>query len=241
MRLRGSEEVIMLRRLGFTAAFAMFVVIGMSGAGAADPGDARAAREREMLRRAQEALRQSQEENADLGRSKADAEQKLKDAASQLDSARNASKSTQAALKVQLQSAAAAQADLKQQLERAQQQIALSASQQQETAKRLGARESELKQTQQDLQLSKAASASCEAKNLQLYEYSTELVQRYQKKGVWSALTQKEPVFGIKEVRIENVVQEYQEKLASQKITPAAAPANPASNGVPPAGQKPAH
>lgn len=230
----------MLRRLGFTAAVAMFVVIGISGANAADPGDARAAREREMLRRAQEALRQSQEENADLGRSKADAEQKLKDAASQLDSARNASKSAQSALKVQLQSAAAAQADLKQQLERAQQQIALLTSQQLETAKRLGARESELKQTQQDLQLGKTANASCEAKNLQLYEYSTELVQRYQKKGVWSALAQKEPVLGIKEVGIENVVQEYQEKLASQKITPGVAPAAPASN-VPPAGQKPAH
>jgi hypothetical protein len=214
----------MLRQLGVTAALALLVA-WMSVAVAADPSDARAAREREMLRRAQEALRQSQEENAGLGRAKTDAEQKLKDAATQLESARNASKSAQSALKAQLQGAAAAQADVQQQLERAKLQIAQLTAQQKEAARLLTAREADLKQSAQDLEHSKAANTSCEAKNLKLYEYSTELVQRYQKKGVWSALTQKEPVFGTKEVGIENVVQEYQEKLADQKITPPASAA----------------
>lgn len=213
----------MFRQLGVTAATALVLIVatGMLDSAYADQTDARAAREREMLRRAQEALRQSQEENGELGRAKTDAEQKLKDAAGQLESAQKASRSAQSALQSKLQAATATQADLTQQLERAKQQLALLTTQQQETAKRLGARETELKQTQQDLQLSKTANTSCEAKNLQLYTYSSELLQRYQKKGVWAAMTQKEPVFGIKEVGIENVVQEYQEKLDSQKITPA--------------------
>jgi chromosome segregation ATPase len=229
----------MLRQLAMTATMALLVATGMSGAVAADPSDARAAREREMLRRAQEALRQSQADNSELGRAKADAEQKLKDAATQLESARNASKSSQSALKVQLQTVAAAQASLTQQLEQARQQLAQMTSQQQETAKRLGTRESELKQVQQDLQLSKTANTSCEAKNLKLYQYSDELVKRYEKKGVWAALTQKEPVLGIKEVGIENVVQEYQEKLADQKLALPVTP--PPAIDAPPAAPKPAH
>jgi chromosome segregation ATPase len=232
----------MLRQLGLTATLILIATVGMSVAFGADPSDARAAREREMLHRAHEALRQSQEQNTELGRAKEETEQKLKDAAAQLDAARSASKSSQSALQSKLQAAAAAQADLTQQLELAKQQIAQLTAQQQETAKRLSARETALKQTEQDLQLSKTANASCEAKNLKLYEYSSELVQRYQKKGVWAALTQKEPVFGIKEVGIENVMQEYQEKLASQKVIPAppAAPASPSHKDVPPIAQKPA-
>jgi len=227
----------MLRQLCATAALVLLVTTSVSTALAADT-DPRAAREREMLRRAQEALRQSEEQNNELGRAKADAEQKVKDAAAQLDSARNASKSAQAALKSQLQTAAAAQADLTQQLERAKQQIAQLTAQQQDTAKRLSGREAELKQTQQDLQLSKTENSSCEAKNLKLYEYSDELVSRYQKKGVWSALTQKEPVLGLKEVGVENVVQEYREKLASQKISPATPAAAASASAVPPPPQK---
>jgi DNA repair exonuclease SbcCD ATPase subunit len=218
MRSRGFEEGNMLRQLSTTAALVLFVITGVSTALAAD-SDTRAAREREMLRRAQEALRQSEEQNNELGHAKADAEQKLKDAAAQLDSARKTSRSALSALQSKLQAAAAAQTDLTEQLERAKQQIAQLTSQQQDTAKRLGAREAELNQTQQDLQLSKTENASCEAKNLKLYEYSDELVSRYQKKGVWAALAQKEPVVGIKEVGVENVVQEYREKLASQKIS----------------------
>jgi chromosome segregation ATPase len=212
--------------------------VGMGGAFAAD-SDPRAVREREMLRRAQEALRQSQEDNSELGRAKTDAEQKLKAAGEQLESARNVSKSAQSALRTQLQGATAAQTDLTQQLERAKQQIATLTAEQQATSKRLSARESELKQAGQDLQASKTATASCEAKNLKLYEYSDELVQRYQRKGVWAALAQKEPVLGIKEVGIENVVQEYQDKLASQKIAPPVA--SPPPPDAPPAAQQPAH
>jgi len=217
----------MLRQSVAVAAL-LLVATGMTVATAADQ-DSRAAREREMLHRAQEALRQSEQQNGELGRAKAEADQKLKDAATQLDSARKDSKAAQSALQSKLKDAAAAQADLTQQLERAKQQIAQLITQQQETTKRLGAREAELKQTQKDLQSSTTANASCEAKNLKLYEYSTELVQQYHKKGVWSALAQKEPVFGIKEVGVENVVQEYQEKLASEKLSPAVTPAAPAA------------
>jgi chromosome segregation ATPase len=193
----------------------------LAGPVAAADSDSKVSREREMLRRAQEALRQSQSDNSDLARAKLDAEQKLKSAAQDLEAARSSSKAGQTALRSQLQSATAVQTDLTQKLAAANQQLAALTARQQETSGQLASRETELKQVQQDLERSKATGASCEAKNLQLYEYSQDLLQAYQKKGVWSALAQKEPVLGLKEVSVENVVQEYREKINTQKITPA--------------------
>ena len=43
------------------------------------------------------------------------------------------------------------------------------------------------------------------------------------RKGVWAALAQKEPT-GIKEVSVENLLQEYQQKLDAQRIKPALPP-----------------
>jgi chromosome segregation ATPase len=194
------------------------LLFSLAGVTFAADSDSRASREREMLRRAQEALRQSQADNSELVKGKSEAEQKLKAAAQELETARNSSKAGQASLRNQLQTSAAAQAELTRKLEEAEHQIAALTTQQRATAGQLASRESELKQAKQDIEKSKAEGASCEAKNLQLYEYSQDLLGRYQKKGVWAALSQKEPVTGLKEVSVENVVQEYRDKLNSQKI-----------------------
>ncbi len=37
---------------------------------------------------------------------------------------------------------------------------------------------------------------------------------------MWASLLQKEPVFGLKQVGVENVVQEYQLKYDAQKVKP---------------------
>ncbi|MGZ2802743.1 hypothetical protein AAER16_28955, partial [Pseudomonas aeruginosa] len=67
-------------------------------------------------------------------------------------------------------------------------QIAALKATQQQTASQLSTSEAQLKQVRQDLESSQTAGASCEAKNLQLYEYSQELARRYRNKGVWAAL-----------------------------------------------------
>jgi len=131
-------------------AIAMIALTVCSSVFAAE-GDARAAREREMLRRTQEALRESQAQSAELSAQKAAAErladEKLKAAAVQLDSTRSASRSAQAALHAQLDNAASAQADLTRRLADANRQIATLTSQQQDAAERL-------KRTQQELEAS---------------------------------------------------------------------------------------
>jgi chromosome segregation ATPase len=203
------------------AAGVALLLLSIHGAALAVDADVRAAREREMLRRTQDALRQSQAENAELVAQKATAEKqaddKLQAAAAQLESTRKASRSAQSALQAQLQSAASKQAELTTLLADANRQLSAIAGKQQQTA-------SELKHTQEQLEASKASNSACEAKNLQLYQYSEELMARYQRKGVWAALEQKEPFSGVKEVRVENLLQEYQSKLDAQRIKPPTQP-----------------
>jgi len=197
-----------------------WVLAGLMVLGSAQAADTdtKAGREREMLRRTQEALRQSQAESADLTQQKTQAEQKLKAAAGELESLRTAAKSAQSSLRGQLQAATAAQDDLTRQLEDAKHQLQALTAKQQETESQLNGREAQLKQTQQELVSARSVGASCEAKNLKLYEYSQDILMRYEKKGVWASLRQKEPVLGLGAVGTENVVQEYREKVQSQRL-----------------------
>ena len=207
-------------RYGPTAAAFALLLIAVQGFAAAADTDVRASREREMLKRTQEALRQSQAQNAELVAQQATAEkqadEKLKAAADQLESTRKTSRSAQAALQAQLQSAASKQTELTTLLADANRQLSAIAAKQQDTA-------GQLRRTQEQLKASEASTTACEAKNLKLYQYSQELMTRYQQKGVWAALAQKEPT-GIKEVGLENLMQEYQQKLDSQRIKPASPP-----------------
>lgn len=59
-----------------------------------------------------------------------------------------------------------------------------------------------------------------EAKNLKLYEYNVELMNVYASKGVMDSLLQREPFTGIKQVEIENILEEYSYKLDQQKVEP---------------------
>jgi len=198
------------------------IVLTVAGTGVVRAADDEAtARVKEMLHRTQEALRQAQSENAELQRAKTDAEQKLQAATKQIDeeqSGAKAAKAAKAALGAKLTSAESAQAETTRKLGAATEQLAATTAKLSETSKELAARKSELAETKQALVKSQTATASCETKNLTLYSYSAELLQRYKNKGVWASLAQKDPVFGLKEVDVENVVQEYQLKFDSQKI-----------------------
>jgi chromosome segregation ATPase len=198
---------------------AALLVLLLPAAFAAD--DPKLAREQEMLRRTQEALRQSQADNSELAQSKAQAEAKLKSANDEIDAAHRASKSANDALRGQLRNAGLAQDELTRKLDAANKQLA--AQERQSTAD-VAQRDVQVKQLQQQLEASRAAINSCEAKNLRLYQYSQEMAQRYKQKGVWASVTQQEPFTGIKEVGIENLLQEYQGKLDSQRIKPSAPP-----------------
>jgi chromosome segregation ATPase len=174
---------------------------------------------REMLHRTQEALRQAQSDNADLSRAKVEAETKLQSVNKDLIAARGVSK-TELVLRGQLQAAKAAQDDLTRRLSDATNRLTATNTKLSDSTNQLAARDAEVAQLKHGLELSKTEAASCESKNLKLYSYAQDLLLAYRKKGVWAALSQKDPVFGLKDVDVQNVVQEYQLKFASQKIKP---------------------
>jgi len=199
----------------------MFAVtlLGLSLARPAAADDPAVQRAREMLRRTQEALRQAQSDNADLQRAKAEAEQKLQATVKELETAKH-NKAAQAAFDAKLTAAATAQAELTRKLAEATEQVNAGNARIGETAKQLAARDAELEQARHLLEQSKRETASCETKNVTLYGYAEAVLDKYKNKGVWASLSQKDPVLGLKNVDVENVVQEYQLKFDSQKVKP---------------------
>lgn len=66
-----------------------------------------------------------------------------------------------------------------------------------------------------------------ERKNLELYKTANEVLTRYEKFGLGEALSAKEPFTGITRVKLENQVQDYQDKIADEKVRPEPATAAP--------------
>ena len=60
--------------------------------------------------------------------------------------------------------------------------------------------------------------ADREVKNLALFKLGNEILTRYERFGLGDALAAKEPFTGIARVKLENLVQDYQDKLADQRV-----------------------
>jgi hypothetical protein len=58
-----------------------------------------------------------------------------------------------------------------------------------------------------------------QTKNLTLYQTALEILDRYEKFSLGDALKAREPFTGIARVKLQNQVQEYQDKLASGRVT----------------------
>jgi hypothetical protein len=59
-----------------------------------------------------------------------------------------------------------------------------------------------------------------ETKNVELFKLGNEILGRYEDFSLGNALSAKEPFVGITRVKLENLVQDYQDKLLDQKATP---------------------
>lgn len=58
----------------------------------------------------------------------------------------------------------------------------------------------------------------CVGNNHKLYEATQELLGKYKNKGIWSVIKQDEPFTGIKQVEIENLVDDYQYRLDDLRV-----------------------
>ncbi|MHA3774149.1 phage major capsid protein [Verrucomicrobiota bacterium sgz303538] len=62
--------------------------------------------------------------------------------------------------------------------------------------------------------------ADQQTKNLEMFKIGNEVLTRYEKFGLGTALTAREPFVGITRVKLQNLVQDYKDKLADQRIKP---------------------
>ncbi len=76
----------------------------------------------------------------------------------------------------------------------------------------------EQEQWQLSLKQQQDETAACEAKNVNLYRLNLQLLENYRDKGVWDALLQAEPATGIKGVEVDNLLQEYHDKLEQNRV-----------------------
>lgn len=58
----------------------------------------------------------------------------------------------------------------------------------------------------------------CIEKNGKMYSTGLEVLQRYENKGVWDSIWQKEPITQLKRVELESIMEEYKGKLDDAKI-----------------------
>lgn len=86
-----------------------------------------------------------------------------------------------------------------------------------------------------------------ETKNLALFNLGNEILTRYEKFGLGDALGAKEPFTGLSRVKLQELVQDYKDKISDQRVTPGqiplgvapmAAEQNPASTSIVPANKK---
>lgn len=60
--------------------------------------------------------------------------------------------------------------------------------------------------------------ADRETKNRELFRLSNEILKRYERFGMGDALAAREPFTGITKVKLENLVQDYADKISDQKV-----------------------
>ena len=87
-----------------------------------------------------------------------------------------------------------------------------------ETAGTLRDVETERSKLQADLAASQQQFKGCVDKNLQMYQVTNEILDRYEDQGFWSSLGKAEPFTRLKRTQIENLVDEYRGRATDQLV-----------------------
>ena len=205
------------------------VLLGLSTPGFAQDFEARI---REAMRRMQQQMQTVQQDKARLEAEKAALEQEKaalqKEAASAAQRAQRANageKKLRRELGTEVEQLRKDLAEQRKRGDELQAQLAALSTRQDQTAGELG-RETEngkrltaiVAQQREVIGRQAGMVQACNTKNLKLYELNLSILKEYQSKGMVDALLQREPLTGIKDVEIQNILQEYKEKLDAQKI-----------------------
>lgn len=176
--------------------------------------------DREAVRRVQLQLRQMQDEKAVLEQDKAGLSNELealkKKSGALASSAASANRS-KAALEKEAEKLRADQVKLSEENARLKKQLTDSQSAEHDTRNTLQQETSLKQRLEQNLSARSKALEQCESNNATLYRYHVELLNLAQQRGSLGVLLEAEPVLGFKRVDIENLLEQYRDKVDEQK------------------------
>jgi chromosome segregation ATPase len=200
-------------------------------ASAQEPNARQAGRDREILRRVQEAQKQAEEARARAEAEKsavegqlADVQKKAKAVEAGVAQERRRAVELQQKLDAMTRDHAAADAERKSLAEKLRQareqndQATAELARQQEA---LAARAKEISSLQASGRQGAAALATCEEKNGALAVVATELMDKYRDVGFWDALRRREPFTRVRRVQVENLLEDYRDRVEASRIAPA--------------------
>lgn len=203
---------------------AVLLCLGMlSPAHAADKKN----REREALRRMQQQLSQVKGQLGTLEQEKA----KLVEDLDKVQASSKAAESEAARLQGEVKASKRQQISVARELTLVKEKLATTEQRLSETQQTLTETTAKLTETTRALQQSDAEKrnletvrvrnegdlASCERKNVALYQVGRSLMDRFEHKTCGEILAQKDPFTGLKRVETENLLEEYRDKLDEQK------------------------
>jgi chromosome segregation ATPase len=207
---------------------ATLLLMASTAALAQQAPDKQASREREMLRRAQAAQKQAEDAKAVLEqeRSKLDAEAKAAKAQVAKTSGAVARERKRAdELQVSLDAVTKERSSLEKDKDVLGTRLADTEARLKETLAELArtraslaAREKELAGVQQVAAQQARSIRTCEDKNLKLYGVATEVMGKYRDQGVWDAMKRKEPFTGLRQVEVENLLEEYRDRASEARV-----------------------
>jgi chromosome segregation ATPase len=211
---------------GALAAVLLFATI--PSAFAQQAPDKQASREREMLRRAQAAQKQAEDAKAVLEqeKTKLDAEAKAAKAqaaktagavarerkrADDLQVSFDAVTKERSGLQKDKEALGVRLADTEARLKETLTELA-------RTRTSLAEREKELAGVQQIAAQQARSIRVCEDKNLKLYGVAIEVIGKHRDQGVWDAVKRKEPFTGLRQVEVENLLEEYRDRASEARV-----------------------
>jgi hypothetical protein len=210
----------MSRSLYLFPALASLVLIASPRAHCAEQPGAAEAKMRETLRATILQLRNADAERATLQASKAEGEEKIKALEAQVELITKQSASERAASEKSITTLTTRIAKLESDLLEVRAGFEKSEANFKKAVEFGTAKEAERAKLAARVIVLDRIVADQRVKNTALYKTGSEILTRYEKFGLGEALAAREPFVGITRVKLQNLVQEYGDKLTDQKIKP---------------------
>lgn len=166
----------------------------------------------------EEKVKKSEEETNKTKGSVAVATRKYKALAAELEALRASSEKEKSDLEAQLRQSEASLQKTKTALEGTQKSLADMTQQYQSSQRDNKQGEAQRKELVSNLTRKAQQFNVCQEKNAKLYDFGQQLVKIYDKPSTYEAVVRTEPFGQVKRVELENILQEYRDKLDEQKV-----------------------